>query len=495
MKQLKKTLALLLILALVLTLPVLAEGEQGTYTDVPGSAWYARAVEYCAAQGLMNGVAEDAFAPGGSTTRAMVVTVLYRLSGSPARAAEGVFPDVAADSWYAESVAWAALEGITTGRADGSFGPNDAITRQDLVVFLWRSLGCPAAMIGESFKDESEIGEYAREAVHWARGAGIVNGMGDGTFAPRKGATRAELATILMKLDQGYLGSCLSIPDVLPCGLAADGKGGLLVTDTYHKCIWLVKDGESVRIAGRETGGDLYGEPMGGYMDTEPENSCFRQPWAIVPFLDGWAISDTRNNALRFLGEDSVQTVNATPGEGGLPVGDCGVTYERPTGLAVDGKGNLYASDTGAGAIRVITPNGIATTLADGLNEPTGLCWYAGSLYVAETGAHRILKITGETVEVLAGSGEEGFRDGAALQACFSSPMGVAVDGRGRVFVADTVNGAVRCIVNGQVVTVLRSQPDTPLNSPLYPVGLLVTADGLYVADNFTGRLLCIGIG
>ena len=494
MKIMKKTLAQLLILALVLALPVLAEGEQGTYTDVPENAWFAQAVEYCTAQGLMNGVSAEAFAPGGSTTRAMVVTVLYRLSGSPARAAEGIFPDVAADSWYGEPVAWAALQGIAAGRADGTFGPDAAITRQDLAVFLWRSLGSPAALGGEPFKDEGEISDYAREAVRWAKSAGIVNGMGDGSFAPRKGATRAELATILMKLDRNYLSSRLAIQDVRPSGLAAGPDGGLLVTDTYHKCIWLVKDGEAVCLAGAETVGDLYGEPVGSYVDAAPADSCFRQPWAIVPFLEGWAISDTRNNALRFLDAQSVQTVNATPGEMDLPTGDCGVTYERPTGLAVDEAGNLYAADTGAGAIRVITPKGIATTVADGLDEPTGLCWYAGSLYVCETGAHRILKITGQTVEVLAGSGEEGFLDGPAAAACFSSPMGVTVDGLGRVFVADTVNGAVRCLADGQVVTLLRAEPDTPLNSPIYPVGLLVTEEGLYVADNFTGQLLCIGI-
>ncbi len=263
MKFIHKALALLLILALVLTLPVLAQGERGTYTDVPENAWFARAVEYCTAQGLMNGVTEDRFAPGSSTTRAMVVTVLYRLSGSPARAASTVFPDVEADSWYAESVAWAALQGIAEGRADGTFAPDAAITRQDLVVFLWRSLGSPAALGDEPFRDEGEISPYALEAVRWAKGAGIVNGMGDGSFAPRKGATRAELAAILMKLDQGYLGSCLNIPSILPCGLASDGKGGLLVTDTYHKCIWLVKDGEAVRIAGMETSGTCTTNPWG----------------------------------------------------------------------------------------------------------------------------------------------------------------------------------------------------------------------------------------
>ncbi len=494
MKQWNKTLALLLILALILALPVLAEGEQGTYRDVPEDAWFAQAAEYCAAQGLMNGVSEDSFDPNGGTTRAMVVTVLYRLSGSPVRTSEKTFPDVAADSWYADPVTWAALEGVTTGREDGLFAPDEAITRQDLAVFLWRSLGSPAALGGEPFADEAEIGAYALEAVRWARGAGIVNGMGDGSFAPKKGATRAELAAILMRLSEKVLVSRLNIPNAKPCGLALDKDGSLLVTDTYHKCVWRVKDGQAVRIAGAETAGDLYDEPMGSYVDAEPEKSCFRQPWAIVPFLEGWAISDTRNNALRFLDEVSVQTVNAAPGEEGLPSGDYGVTYERPTGLAVDEAGNLYASDTGAGAIRVITPNGIASTLADGLDEPTGLCWYAGSLYVAETGAHRILKITGDTVEVLAGSGEEGFLDGAAAAACFSSPMGVTVDKLGRVFVADTVNGAVRCIAEGQVTTLLRAEADTPLNSPLYPVGLLAAEEGLFVADNFTGRLLCIGI-
>ena len=497
MKTIKKTLALLLILALVLvlTLPVLAEGEQGTYTDVPGNAWFAPAVEYCAAQGLMNGVSEDSFAPGGGTTRAMVVTVLYRLSGSPVRASEKTFPDVAADSWYADSVTWAALEGVTTGKEDGRFAPDEAISRQDLAVFLWRSLGSPAALGGEPFTDEAQIASYALEAVRWARSAGIVNGMGDGSFAPKKGATRAELASILMNLSERVLVSRLSIPNAKPAGLVLDKDGSLLVTDTYHKCVWRVKDGEAVRIAGAETAGDLYDEPMGSYVDAEPEKSCFRQPWAITPFLEGWVVSDTRNNALRYLDEISVQTVNASPGESDLPTGDYGVTYERPTGLAVDEEGNLYASDTGAGAIRVITPYGVATTVAAGLDEPAGLCWHEGSLYVAESGANRILKITGKTVEVLAGSGEEGFLDGAAASACFSSPMAVAVDGQGRVYVADTVNGAVRCIADGQVTTLLRFEGDTPLYSPISPVGLLVTEEGLYVADNFGGRLLCIGIG
>ncbi len=496
MKTIKKTLALLMILSLVLTLPVLAEGEQTAYTDVPGNAWFARAVEYCAAQGLMNGVSEDSFAPNGGTTRAMVVTVLYRLSGSPVRASEKTFPDVAADSWYADSVTWAALEGITTGKEDGRFAPDEAISRQDLAVFLWRSLGSPAALGGEPFTDEAQIGAYALEAVRWARSAGIVNGMGDGSFAPKKGATRAELASILMNLSERVLVSRLSIPNAKPAGLALDKDGSLLVTDTYHKCIWRVKDGQAVRIAGAETAGDLYDEPMGSYVDAEPEKSCFRQPWAIVPFLEeGWVISDVRNNALRYLDEISVQTVNASPGESDLPTGDYGVTYERPTGLAVDEEGNLYASDTGAGAIRVITPYGVATTVAAGLDEPAGLCWHEGSLYVAESGANRILKITGGAVEVLAGSGEEGFLDGAAASACFSSPMAVAVDGLGRVYVADTVNGAVRCIANGQVTTLLRFEGDTPLYSPISPLGLLVAEEGLYVADNFGGRLLCIGIG
>ena len=491
----RKALALVLSLALVLALLVMPAGAEGLYTDVAEDAWYAEAAAFCAEAGLMDGMGDGTFGPGVATTRAMAVTVLHRLSGTPNLKSSRTFTDVAEDDWYGDSVSWAAGQGITLGRPDGSFGPNDPVTRQDLTVFLWRSMGSPAAASAEPFGDEADISDYALEAVHWARSAGIVNGMGDGTFAPKKGATRAELASMLMKLEKGLLGPSLMTETAIPCGITSDGEGGLLVTDTYNKCVWLVKDGVSTRLTGSAVPEDLPGEPLGGFVDDTLEKSLFLRPWAIVPFLDGYAVSDTANNSLRLVSEKGVETINGSAGEAGLQVSELGVTYDRPTGLASDEAGNLYVSDTGSGSIRVISSRGLVTTLLRGLDEPTGLCWYEGSLYIAETGAQRILKLTGGAVTVLAGSGEEGLVDGAAAEACFSSPMGLAVDGQGRVYVADAVNGAVRRIADGQVVTLVKAMPDRPLKSPVFPVGLLVQEDVLYICDNFTGMLMSINIG
>jgi len=488
----KRTLALLLILALVLTLPALAGGS---FTDVEEDAWYAEAVGYCAEKGLMEGLDAGTFGPDVPASRGMVVTVLHRLAGNPAQAMAGAFADVAEDAWYAQAVGWAATQGITLGRPDGSFAPEEDVSRQDLVTFLWRSLGSPAAAEAEPFDDEAEISSYALEAVRWAKGAGIVNGMGNGCFVPGASANRAQLASLLMKLDRNLLGESVLEGGTFPCAVASDGTGGLLVTDTFNKCVWLLKNGAVTRLTGGESALDLNGEPVGGYVDAGLGESLFRRPWGIAPYLNGWAVSDTRNNALRLITETGVLTINASAGEDGLPTSDYGVTYDRPMGLAADGEGNLYVADTGAGAIRVLSPEGTVTTLVSGLAEPTGLCWYDGSLYVAETENHRILRVTAGVVEILAGSGEEGFLDGAAQEACFSSPMGLAVDARGRVYVADTVNGAVRRISDGQVDTLVMSKPDSPQRWPVSPIGLLVQDSNLYVCDNFTGKLMCVSIG
>ena len=483
-----------ILLALTLALWAVPAGAAGLYTDVAEDAWYAEAVAYCAEAGLMDGVGDGLFDPQGDTSRAMVVTVLHRLSGNPARVKAEAFSDVAADAWYARSVGWAAIEGITTGREDGTFAPMERVSRQDLAVFLWRSMGCPAAAGDSAFTDEGDISPYALEAVRWAKSAGLVEGMGDGTFAPRKGATRAQLATILMKLSRTLLAPSLLDSGVFPCGIVK-GEEGILVTDTGNKCIWLLTGEGSTRFSGGESPEDLDGIPVGGYVDGTSETSLFRQPWDIAPYLGGWAVTDRENNALRHVTAEGVQTINAAPGEEDLETGDAGVTWDRPMGLATDDQGNLYVADTGRGCIRVIDTQGVVTTLVKGLDEPTGLCWAEGSLYAAEAGAQRILKITDGVVTVLAGSGEEGLLDGPAAEAQFSSPMGLAVDDQGRVYVSDAVNGAVRRIADGTVTTLVVARADSPMHVPLFPVGLLVEGGSLYICDNFTGKLMVISLG
>jgi len=486
------TAPLCLLLALALSLPALAAGRYG---DVTEDAWYAEAVDYCAENALMNGVGGDRFDPGALVSRAMTVTVLHRLADTPAPSARGAFRDVPADEWYSEAADWAAEAGIAGGVGGGRFAPTDAVTRQDLAVFLWRLVGSPAAEQPSAFTDEADLSDYALTAVRWASGAGIINGVGDGRFLPRDSATRAELAAILMRLHRsGMLTRTDSIEALrAPCGIVADADGSLLVTDTYYKRVWRIRDGRITAFAGADSIKDVYGQPLGGYRDSYRAWSLFTEPWAITPFLDGWAVSDPGNNALRLITEAQVRTINGAPGEAGLEASEMGVTYDRPTGLATDNDGSLYVADTGSGTIRRITVDGIVTIFARDLSEPTGICWYDGSLYVAETGENRILRITNGSVQVLAGSGEEEYVDGDALSACFRSPTGVTVGPDGTVYVADTVNSAVRSISGGVVRTLFRGDGDP--YSLISPVGMIVQDGALWVCDNFNGALHVVPLG
>lgn len=286
----------------------------------------------------------------------------------------------------------------------------------------------------------------------------------------------------------------VSVMDVMcePCGITRTEDGEFLVTDTYGKQIWRFGDGSSAVYAGGDTVEDPYGEPMGGYNDAKPMESFFKRPWAITPFLDGYAVSDTDNDVVRFVTEDSVQTVNARTAEA-LAMTDMGVAFSHPTGLATDGEGNLYIADTLENAIRRVTPEGELTTFASGLSEPTGLCWKDGALYVAETGANRIIKIRDGKTELVAGSGTEDFIDGSAPEAAFSMPQGVAVGEDGEVYVSDTGNSAIRLVRDGHVSTLTARDPDDlEAFVPVSPTGLLLVDGELYICDNFSRKLFVL---
>ena len=280
--------------------------------------------------------------------------------------------------------------------------------------------------------------------------------------------------------------------DCAPGDLLVTEEGALLVTDTYATVIWKVENGVCSMYAGASSVQDPYGEPMGGYNDAAHPESLFKDPWAITPFLDGWAVSDPENDVVRMLRPDRTETVNASTREN-LVISNMGVVFSHPTGLATDSLGNLYISDTGNNAIRMCTSNGNLTTVADGLNEPTGLCWKDGSLYVCETGANRILRIgSGGGKEYLAGSGEDGYADGPAQSASFSSPQGIAVGDDGTVYVSDTLNSAVRRIKGGNVDTVAIRGDESLQTYPVGPRGLLWHDHTLYVCDNFTHRVFLV---
>ena len=194
------TMLLALILTLSLSIAALAAVEDTGFSDVAADAWYADAVTYVRDNGLMSGSSETTFVPDGTMTRGMLVTTLYRLAGSPSLENENLgypFADVPGDAWYADGVYWARLTGVVNGYPDERFGPDDPVSREQIAAILWRYAGSPAAEPGTDFADESNISDYAAQAVDWARANGIVNGADGNRFLPQSSATRAQAATIL----------------------------------------------------------------------------------------------------------------------------------------------------------------------------------------------------------------------------------------------------------------------------------------------------------
>ena len=179
---------------------VAAEPVAG-FSDVTTANWYADAVAYVVDNELMNGVSADTFEPNSTMSRAMMVTVLYRMAGSPAVSGENVFTDVPEGSWYEEAVTWGVENGLVTGTTDTTYEPNAGITREQMATLLWRYAGSPDVSGSDGldqFTDAASISGYARTAMAWASQQGLVNGT-NGTLSPRGSATRAEIATILMR--------------------------------------------------------------------------------------------------------------------------------------------------------------------------------------------------------------------------------------------------------------------------------------------------------
>ena len=175
------------------------------FQDVAAGSWYADAVAQAYEEGWMNGTSATAFSPNSEITRGMIVTILHRLEQTPAAEAAS-FTDVATGSYYADAVAWAAANGIVKGYSESQFGPNDPITREQLATILYnyanhKGYETTASADLSGFGDASQISAYAQTALQWANGAGIINGMADNTLQPQGSATRAEAATMLVRFQ------------------------------------------------------------------------------------------------------------------------------------------------------------------------------------------------------------------------------------------------------------------------------------------------------
>lgn len=187
------------------------------FKDCDDDAWYHEYVDYACYAGLMNGTGNNKFEPNASMTRAMAVTVLYRMAGAPEGYAPATFKDVPTNEWYSNAIAWAQAEGVVNGTSETTFSPNEKITREQLATILWRCDGEPERDLTnlDSFKDAANVSVYAKAAMAWAIENGILKGDDKGRLLPADNATRAEYAAIVTRYIGGSYdctGGVISVP-------------------------------------------------------------------------------------------------------------------------------------------------------------------------------------------------------------------------------------------------------------------------------------------
>ena len=207
----QRILSALLALCIVFSLVPTALAEKADdFTDVSRSDWYYQFVDYVTSKGYFNGVADKTFAPADNMTRAMFVTVLFRFDGAKGDRTQSAFTDVAPGEWYTDAINWAAANRIVDGVGDGKFAPNDPITRAQMCTMIERYLALykkawkvtlPETGSVSVMVDENAIPAYALAAVKQCQRHGLVNGFEDGTFRPNELSTRAQVAAVIYRMS------------------------------------------------------------------------------------------------------------------------------------------------------------------------------------------------------------------------------------------------------------------------------------------------------
>ena len=180
------------------------------FGDVKSADWFYNDVKYVYEKGMMAGTAADVFAPNATTTRAMIVTILYRLEGSPAVTGTSSFVDVPAGQWYTDAVNWAAANQIVKGTSATTFAPNDSITREQMAAILYRYAQYKGYDVTKKadlsgYSDNGQVSAYAKDALAWANAAKLINGVTNTTLAPQGNATRAQVSAILHRFCDGVV--------------------------------------------------------------------------------------------------------------------------------------------------------------------------------------------------------------------------------------------------------------------------------------------------
>lgn len=240
----------------VTALPLAEQGASATegFLDVPTDAWYAEAAAWCREHNILTGTTFDADT---AMTRATVADALYRAEGSPSVQESARFSDVPAGSPYAAAASWASANGVMSGYGGGRFGGEDPVTREQMAAILWRYAGSPAASSGEDFADETNIADFAKTAIDWARASNVLNGTGGNRFDPKGTLTRAQTAVILHR----YLTNGKESGDTDPVVYMTTGISSDSLMAIYAALNWTPGDHVAVKLS--------TGEPGSNYLRTD----------------------------------------------------------------------------------------------------------------------------------------------------------------------------------------------------------------------------------
>lgn len=215
--------------ALALTLSAApVQAAKTTYQDVDEGAWYAASVAFCQQHELMEGASSGSFEPDGLLTRGVLAEALYRLAGSPAPEGEeeAPFTDVGSEHPNVAAIRWAKAGGVVSGYEDGTFGPEDPITREQIAALLWNDRGREEPGASAPYTDRAEVSDWAAGAVEWAYGVRLMQGTPEGAFLPQSNTSRAQGAAVIMNYAQMYYGLRPGYQLPAPSPVAANGYRG-----------------------------------------------------------------------------------------------------------------------------------------------------------------------------------------------------------------------------------------------------------------------------
>lgn len=298
MRNLKRLLSVMLAaMLLAMSTTAFAAVNDTGFSDVAADAWYADSVAYVRDNGLMGGTGDNTFSPNASTSRAMLAMVLYRLAGSPSVTGNDSYTDTVDGAWYAEAVLWASQQGVIGGYGDGLLGTDDPVTREQIAAILWRYAGSPMAEQGTDFADESEIASYAMNAVDWVRANGIMNGKDGNLFDPKGNATRAEIAAILRNYMQLNNTTPDPAPDPEPSGsrILVAYFSGSGNTEAVAQTIVDTLNADLFEITPAEpyTDADLNWTVSSSRVNREHENEALRDIELVADTVENWDEYDT----------------------------------------------------------------------------------------------------------------------------------------------------------------------------------------------------------